>query len=52
MIAATKWVLSELQGDSEWRRVHPPLRGLTDTEWSSLKLQLAETALFADAQQR
>ena len=46
LIAAVKWVLSELQGDAEWRRVHPPLRGLTDAEWTALRAQLAGVGLF------
>jgi 4-hydroxy-tetrahydrodipicolinate synthase len=46
LIAAVKWVLSELQDDAEWRRVHPPLRGLTDAEWAGLRAQLAEAGLF------
>ncbi len=46
LIAAVKWVLSEMQGDPEWRRTHPPLRGLTDSEWSSLRAALGETELF------
>ncbi len=49
VIAATKWTLSELQQDPEWQRVHPPLRGLTDAEWASLKSQLGETELFTAA---
>jgi 4-hydroxy-tetrahydrodipicolinate synthase len=52
VIAATKWVLAELQGDPEWRRMHPPLRGLTEAEWSNLRSQLVETALFAGGQRR
>lgn len=46
LIAAVKWVLAELQGDAEWRRVHPPLRGLTEAEWTGLRAQLAEAGLF------
>lgn len=49
LIAAVKWVLAELQGDAEWRRVHPPLRGLTEAEWQGLRAQLAGTGLFAAA---
>jgi 4-hydroxy-tetrahydrodipicolinate synthase len=46
VISSVKWVLAELQGDAEWRRVHPPLRGLTEAEWVALRAQLAETGLF------
>jgi 4-hydroxy-tetrahydrodipicolinate synthase len=46
VISSVKWVLAELQGDAEWRRVHPPLRGLTEAEWAGLRAQLAETGLF------
>lgn len=47
VIAGVKWILSELQDDAGWRHTHPPLRGLTDAEWTRLRGQLSETALFA-----
>jgi 4-hydroxy-tetrahydrodipicolinate synthase len=46
LVPAVKWVLSEMQGDPEWRRTHPPLRGLTDAEWSALRAALGQTELF------
>jgi 4-hydroxy-tetrahydrodipicolinate synthase len=47
LVAAVKWVLSEMRGDPEWRRTHPPLRGLTDAEWTALRAALGETELFS-----
>ena len=47
LVPAVKWVLSEMQGDPEWRRTHPPLRGLTEAEWSALRAALGQTELFA-----
>jgi len=51
VIPAVKWLLAEMQGDAEWRRVHPPLRALTDAEWTRLRSLLAETELFHTGQQ-
>jgi 4-hydroxy-tetrahydrodipicolinate synthase len=45
-IAAVKWVLAELQHDPEWRRVHPPLSGLPETEWLRLRAKLAGSEVF------
>jgi 4-hydroxy-tetrahydrodipicolinate synthase len=45
-VPGVKWTLAEMQGDPEWKRVHPPLRGLTSAEWESLRGMLAETELF------
>ncbi len=45
-VPGVKWTLAELQGDPEWKRTHPPLRGLTDAEWTNLRAMLAETELF------
>jgi 4-hydroxy-tetrahydrodipicolinate synthase len=46
IIPAVKWLLAELQNDEEWRRVHPPLSGLPETEWLRLRSKLAESELF------
>jgi hypothetical protein len=46
LISAVKWTLAEMQGDDGWRRVHPPLSGLTDAEWRSLRAKLDEYRLF------
>jgi 4-hydroxy-tetrahydrodipicolinate synthase len=48
VIPAVKWTLAELRGDAEWRRVHPPLSGLTDAEWTALRGKLAGSGLFRD----
>jgi 4-hydroxy-tetrahydrodipicolinate synthase len=45
-IPAVKWVLSELQNDPQWRRIHPPLRGLTEAEWAELRAALSATDLL------
>jgi 4-hydroxy-tetrahydrodipicolinate synthase len=47
LVPAVKWTLAEMRDDAEWKRTHPPLRGLTDAEWSSLRGMLAETELFS-----
>jgi 4-hydroxy-tetrahydrodipicolinate synthase len=46
LIAAVKWVLCEMQNDPAWRRTHPPLRGLTDAEWTNLRAALGQTKLL------
>jgi 4-hydroxy-tetrahydrodipicolinate synthase len=46
LISAVKWALAELQNDQEWRRVHPPLAALPETEWLRLRAKLAESELF------
>jgi 4-hydroxy-tetrahydrodipicolinate synthase len=46
LISAVKWTIAEMQGDDGWRRVHPPLSGLTDAEWRSLRAKLDEYRLF------
>jgi 4-hydroxy-tetrahydrodipicolinate synthase len=51
-VPGVKWTLAELQGDPDWKRVHPPLRGLTDAEWAALRGMLAETELFGAARSR
>jgi 4-hydroxy-tetrahydrodipicolinate synthase len=48
VIPAVKWTLAELRGDAEWRRVHPPLSGLTSAEWTALRGKLAGSGLFRD----
>lgn len=46
VIASVKWLLAELRNDEEWRRVHPPLSALPETEWLRLRSKLAESELF------
>ncbi len=46
VIPAVKWLLAELQGDADWRRVHPPLSGLSEAQWLSLRSALADSELF------
>jgi 4-hydroxy-tetrahydrodipicolinate synthase len=46
VIPAVKWTLAELRDDQEWRRVHPPLSGLTESEWASLRAKLAANGVF------
>jgi 4-hydroxy-tetrahydrodipicolinate synthase len=46
VIAAVKWLLAEIRDDREWRRVHPPLSALPESEWLSLRSRLAESELF------
>ena len=48
LIQAVKWLLAEMRGDPEWRRVHPPLSNLPKEEWLRLRSRLAETELFRD----
>jgi 4-hydroxy-tetrahydrodipicolinate synthase len=43
LVAAVKATLAELRGDPAWRRLHPPLRALTDAEWRTLSASLAAT---------
>lgn len=52
IVPAVKWTLAEMRGDPEWRRVHPPLRGLSDAEWEALRGQLAQTELFGPERSR
>ena len=46
VIPAVKWLLADLQKDEEWRRVHPPLSPLAETDWLKLRSKLAESELF------
>lgn len=46
LIPSIKWLLADLQDDAEWRRVHPPLSALPETEWLRLRSKLAESELF------
>ncbi len=46
LIQAVKWLLAEMQGDAEWRRMHPPLANLPEGDWLRLRSRIAETELF------
>jgi 4-hydroxy-tetrahydrodipicolinate synthase len=46
LIPSVKWLLAELQHDLEWRRMHPPLSALPETDWLRLRSKLAESELF------
>jgi 4-hydroxy-tetrahydrodipicolinate synthase len=46
LIPAVKWLLADVQKEDGWRRVHPPLSGLSDAEWRSLRGRLATMGFF------
>ena len=43
LVPAVKDTLAEIHGDASWRRPHPPLRALNDTERATLREALAKT---------
>jgi len=43
LVAAVKDTLAEIHGDAAWRRLHPPLRALTEAERQTLRAALAKT---------
>ena len=46
LIPAIKWLLADIHKDEGWRRLHPPLTGLSVAEWNDLKGKLADTGFF------
>jgi 4-hydroxy-tetrahydrodipicolinate synthase len=43
LVSAVKWVLGEMKADAAWRRLHPPLRSLSEEEGQALAGILAAT---------